>query len=112
MIVFGLQMVTNIETLIDFCYKFSAYCVSVTPANMVFILWLCVCACIQLFGKLQATKAEIQDLQEEHTKERQELEQTLMELTRELKLKYGTVPPTSQCYSHQICYSSQSIRTS
>ena len=45
------------------------------------------CLCLQLFGKLQATKAEIQDLQEEHTKERQELEQTLMELTRELKLK-------------------------
>lgn len=51
----------------------------------------------KLFGKLQATKAEIQDLQEEHTKERQELEQTLMELTRELKLKYliieNFIPP-------------------
>ena len=41
----------------------------------------------QLFGKLQVTKAEIQDLHEEHIKERQELEQTVMELTRELKLK-------------------------
>lgn len=51
----------------------------------------------KLFGKLQATKAEIHDLQEEHTKERQELEQTLMELTRELKLKYliieNFIPP-------------------
>ncbi|KAK7098411.1 kinesin-like protein KIF3B [Littorina saxatilis] len=51
----------------------------------------------KLFGKLQATKAEIADLQEEHTKERQELEQTLMELTRELKLKYliieNFIPP-------------------
>ena len=41
----------------------------------------------QLFAKLQATKQEIQDLQEEHVKERQELEQTQNELTRELKLK-------------------------
>ncbi|BFZ03932.1 hypothetical protein BsWGS_06970 [Bradybaena similaris] len=41
----------------------------------------------KLFAKLQATRQEIQDLQEEHSKERQELEQTQMELTRELKLK-------------------------
>ncbi|KAH9500474.1 Kinesin-like protein kif3b [Bulinus truncatus] len=41
----------------------------------------------KLFNKLQATRQDIQDLQEEHTKERQELEQTQMELTRELKLK-------------------------
>ncbi|XP_041365855.1 kinesin-like protein KIF3B [Gigantopelta aegis] len=41
----------------------------------------------KLFNKLQVTKREIQDLQEEHVKERQELEQTQMELTRELKLK-------------------------
>ncbi|KAL3841790.1 hypothetical protein ACJMK2_019899 [Sinanodonta woodiana] len=41
----------------------------------------------KLFSKLQATKQEIQDIQEEHVKERQELEQTQMELTRELKLK-------------------------
>lgn len=41
----------------------------------------------QLFSKLQAVKAEIHDLQEEHIKERQELEQTQNELTRELKLK-------------------------
>ncbi|XP_029470588.1 kinesin-like protein KIF3B isoform X4 [Rhinatrema bivittatum] len=41
----------------------------------------------KLFSKLQAVKAEIQDLQEEHIKERQELEQTQNELTRELKLK-------------------------
>ena len=43
--------------------------------------------CFQLFSKLQAVKAEIHDLQEEHIKERQELEQTQNELTRELKLK-------------------------
>ncbi|XP_026703691.1 kinesin-like protein KIF3B [Athene cunicularia] len=42
----------------------------------------------QLFSKLQAVKAEIHDLQEEHIKERQELEQTQNELTRELKLKH------------------------
>ncbi|KAJ8299623.1 hypothetical protein KUTeg_023683 [Tegillarca granosa] len=41
----------------------------------------------KLFAKLQATKQEIQDIQEEHSKERQELEQTQMELTRDLKLK-------------------------
>ncbi|XP_069133211.1 kinesin-II 95 kDa subunit-like [Argopecten irradians] len=41
----------------------------------------------KLFAKLQSTKAEIMDLQEEHSKERQELEQTQMELTRDLKLK-------------------------
>merc|ERR1719431_2123399 len=41
----------------------------------------------KLFAKLQATKQEIVDVQEEHVKERQELEQTQMELTRELKLK-------------------------
>lgn len=35
-------------------------------------------------------KAEIHDLQEEHIKERQELEQTQNELTRELKLKYAS----------------------
>ena len=46
-----------------------------------------VCCVVQLFAKLQATKQEIQDLQEEHVGERQELEQTQNELTRELKLK-------------------------
>jgi len=45
------------------------------------------CCLFQLFSKLQAVKAEIHDLQEEHIKERQELEQTQNELTRELKLK-------------------------
>ena len=39
------------------------------------------------FTSFKATKQEIVDLQEEHVKERQELEQTQMELTRELKLK-------------------------
>ncbi|NXX76787.1 KIF3B protein, partial [Urocolius indicus] len=42
----------------------------------------------KLFSKLQAVKAEIHDLQEEHIKERQNLEQTQNELTRELKLKH------------------------
>ncbi|XP_051001002.1 kinesin-like protein KIF3B [Acomys russatus] len=42
----------------------------------------------KLFSKLQAVKAEIHDLQEGHIKERQELEQTQNELTRELKLKH------------------------
>ncbi|MBN3302657.1 KIF3B protein, partial [Amia calva] len=42
----------------------------------------------KLFAKLQAVKAEIHDLQEDHIKERQELEQTQNELTRELKLKH------------------------
>ncbi|ESO98169.1 hypothetical protein LOTGIDRAFT_226662 [Lottia gigantea] len=41
----------------------------------------------KLFSKLQSTKQEISDLQEEHVKERHELEQTQMELTTELKLK-------------------------
>ncbi|KAJ8412306.1 hypothetical protein AAFF_G00145730 [Aldrovandia affinis] len=41
----------------------------------------------KLFAKLQAVKAEIHDVQEEHIRERQELEQTQNELTRELKLK-------------------------
>ncbi|XP_028905217.1 kinesin-like protein KIF3B [Ornithorhynchus anatinus] len=42
----------------------------------------------KLFSKLQAVKVEIHDLQEAHIKERQELEQTQNELTRELKLKH------------------------
>uniref|UniRef100_A0A8C4SH57 Kinesin-like protein n=1 Tax=Erpetoichthys calabaricus TaxID=27687 RepID=A0A8C4SH57_ERPCA len=42
----------------------------------------------KLFAKLQAVKAEIQDVQEDHIKERQELEQTQNELTRDLKLKH------------------------
>ncbi|KAM9343069.1 kinesin-like protein KIF3B [Pholidichthys leucotaenia] len=42
----------------------------------------------KLFAKLQAVKAEIQDSQEAHIKERQELEQTQNELTRDLKLKH------------------------
>uniref|UniRef100_A0A3B3RT31 Kinesin-like protein n=1 Tax=Paramormyrops kingsleyae TaxID=1676925 RepID=A0A3B3RT31_9TELE len=42
----------------------------------------------KLFAKLQAVKSEIQDAQEAHIKERQELEQTQNELTRELKLKH------------------------
>lgn len=41
----------------------------------------------KLFAKLQQAKQEIQDMQDEHIRERQELEQTQEELTRELKLK-------------------------
>ncbi|KAM6977383.1 kinesin-like protein KIF3B [Aplochiton taeniatus] len=42
----------------------------------------------KLFAKLQAVKSEIGDVQELHIQERQELEQTQNELTRELKLKH------------------------
>ncbi|XP_074537353.1 kinesin-like protein KIF3B [Halichoeres trimaculatus] len=42
----------------------------------------------KLFDKLQAVKAEIQDVQEHHILGRQELEQTQNELTRDLKLKH------------------------
>uniref|UniRef100_A0A3B4A980 Kinesin-like protein n=1 Tax=Periophthalmus magnuspinnatus TaxID=409849 RepID=A0A3B4A980_9GOBI len=41
----------------------------------------------KLFAKLQAVKEEIHDIQELHIGERQELEQTQNELTRDLKLK-------------------------
>lgn len=41
----------------------------------------------KLFAKLQSTRTEIQDIQEVNRKERQELEKTLNELVRELKLK-------------------------
>ncbi|KAM4572002.1 kinesin-like protein KIF3B [Fundulus diaphanus] len=42
----------------------------------------------KLFSKLQAVKAEIQDTQEAHIKERQDHEQNQNELTRDLKLKH------------------------
>nr|XP_061802000.1 kinesin-like protein KIF3B isoform X3 [Nerophis lumbriciformis] len=42
----------------------------------------------KLFAKLQAVKGEINDIQEAHINERQELEQTQNELTRDLKLKH------------------------
>ncbi|XP_077368123.1 kinesin-like protein KIF3B [Festucalex cinctus] len=42
----------------------------------------------KLFAKLQAVKAEIEDIQEAHIDERHELEQTQNELTRDLKLKH------------------------
>ncbi|XP_051880626.1 kinesin-like protein KIF3C isoform X2 [Pristis pectinata] len=51
----------------------------------------------KLFAKLEAVKTEIQDLQDEHVKERQNLEHVQNELTRELKLKYliieNFIPP-------------------
>lgn len=43
---------------------------------------------MKLFAKLQAVKAELQDIQEAHSKERQDLEQNQNELTRDLKLKW------------------------
>lgn len=42
----------------------------------------------QLFAKLQAVKEEIHDIQEAHINDRQDLEQTQNELTRDLKLKH------------------------
>lgn len=51
----------------------------------------------KLYAKLQCIKAEIQDVNDEHVKSRQELEQTQNELTRELKFKYliieNFIPP-------------------
>ena len=62
----------------SYIYIFTVFC------DFVFIL---IFVKFQLYSRLQATKLEIQDLQEEHVRERQELEQTQNELTRELKLK-------------------------
>jgi len=45
---------------------------------------------LQLFAKLQTIRSEIVDQQEEHIRERQELEQAQEDLTRELKLKWVT----------------------
>lgn len=42
---------------------------------------------LKLYAKLQSVKAEIQDVNDEHVRTRQELEQTQNELTRELKFK-------------------------
>nr|XP_046195280.1 kinesin-like protein KIF3C isoform X2 [Oncorhynchus gorbuscha] len=42
----------------------------------------------KLYAKLQCVKAEIQDVNDEHVRSRQELEQTQNQLTRELKFKY------------------------
>uniref|UniRef100_A0A3Q0T9I3 Kinesin-like protein n=1 Tax=Amphilophus citrinellus TaxID=61819 RepID=A0A3Q0T9I3_AMPCI len=51
----------------------------------------------KLYTKLQCIKAEIKDVNDEHVKSRQELEQTQNELTRELKFKYliieNFIPP-------------------
>uniref|UniRef100_A0A803K2I0 Kinesin-like protein n=1 Tax=Xenopus tropicalis TaxID=8364 RepID=A0A803K2I0_XENTR len=60
----------------------------------------------KLFSKLQAVKAEIHDLQEEHIKERQELEQTQNELTRELKLNNQQMmrrPVSAIGYKRPLC---------
>ncbi|XP_035534187.1 kinesin-like protein KIF3C isoform X2 [Morone saxatilis] len=51
----------------------------------------------KLYAKLQCIKAEIKDVNDEHVRSRQELEQTQNELTRELKFKYliieNFIPP-------------------
>ncbi|XP_041831871.1 kinesin-like protein KIF3C [Melanotaenia boesemani] len=51
----------------------------------------------KLYAKLQCIKAEIKDVNGEHVRSRQELEQTQNELTRELKFKYliieNFIPP-------------------
>lgn len=51
----------------------------------------------KLFSRVQAVKAEISDVIDEHVTNRQELEQTQLELTRELKYKYllieNFIPP-------------------
>uniref|UniRef100_A0A8C7DQB5 Kinesin-like protein n=1 Tax=Oncorhynchus kisutch TaxID=8019 RepID=A0A8C7DQB5_ONCKI len=66
----------------------------------------------KLFAKLQAVKTEIHDVQELHSKERQELEQTQNELTRELKLndqRMMTRPVSAVGYRRPL---SQHARTS
>lgn len=47
----------------------------------------------QLYAKLQCIKAEIKDVNDEHVRSRQELEQTQNELTRELKFKWVQQAP-------------------
>lgn len=51
----------------------------------------------KLYAKLQCLKTEIKDVNDEHVRSRQELEQTQNELTRELKFKYliieNFIPP-------------------
>ncbi|XP_017267500.1 kinesin-like protein KIF3C [Kryptolebias marmoratus] len=51
----------------------------------------------KLYAKLQCIKAEIKDVNDEHVRSRQDLEQTQNELTRELKFKYliieNFIPP-------------------
>ena len=43
---------------------------------------------MKLFAKLQAAQKELGDLASEHSNERQGLEETQNELTREVKLKF------------------------
>ncbi|NXG56377.1 KIF3C protein, partial [Hemiprocne comata] len=54
-------------------------------------------SCPQLYAKLQAVKAEIQDQHDEYIRVRQDLEEAQNEQTRELKLKYliieNFIPP-------------------
>lgn len=59
----------------------------------------------KLFAKLQAVKEEIQDVHEAHISERQELEQVLNELTRDIKLRHliidNFIPPEEKNKIHQ-----------
>ncbi|XP_042189420.1 kinesin-like protein KIF3C isoform X1 [Callorhinchus milii] len=66
----------------------------------------------KIFSKLQSVKAEIQDLQDEHVRERQDLEHTQNELTRELKLKYliieNFIPPEEKNkIMNRLCFDSE-----
>ena len=72
--------------------------------------WIILFFFVKLFAKLQATKQEIADIQEEHSKERQELEQTQMELTRDLKLKWVLQGTSNQKLITQELHTQVSIK--
>lgn len=62
----------------------------------------------QLYSKLQLVRAEMGDITDEHVTTRQELEQTLNELTREMKFKYffpPQLPSTKDAYLKTNSYS-------
>jgi len=71
------------------------FSVSAVRILCIYCTRLCHLCRLQLFAKLQATKQEIVDLQEANARERQELEQTQNELTRELKLKLASSSSSS-----------------
>lgn len=58
------------------------------PQAWLLLSLACLCRFFQLYAKLQAIKVEIKDVNDEHVRSRQELEQTQNELTRELKFKW------------------------
>lgn len=55
------------------------------------------CLCFQLWSKLQASKTDIRDIQEEWQTEKEELLDTIRELSKQLKMKMliinSFVPP-------------------